>query len=122
MAHKSVYIGTLTAQDRRYHPEAGWYVLGAQFGPMLWANCSGPEEALHEWDERHGERVDWENDASTLADYGTTQEAQLEAAMNYGDIRINDGGTMVWVDPDEWVNGPFPTLSAAMRALKVTAL
>jgi len=78
------------------------YVLGVQFGPMLLVVTNSMAEAVDEWDERHGTRVDLEADASTLADYGPDTESAVEAAMLQGDIRINDGGTMVWVDPHEW--------------------
>ena len=124
MAHPRVYIGDgSTAADRRYHQDAGWYVLGGAYGPQLYANCSGLEEAIDEFDERHGDRVDWDADASTLADYdGETVEEQFESAMNDGDIRVNDGGTTVWVDHYEWFRGPYATLSDALRALGRTAL
>ena len=88
------------------------YVLGVQFGPMLLVVTNSMAEAVDEWDERHGTRVDLEADASTLADYGPDTESAVEAAMLQGDIRINDGGTMVWVDPYEWCR-EFDSIRAA---------
>lgn len=90
------------------------FVLGAQFGPMLLAvNCCGLQQASDEWDERHGERV--EPDDAALADYeGETVADRIESAMNDGDIRINDGGTTVWVDHYEWVR-EFATPAEAGR-------
>jgi hypothetical protein len=80
----------------------GVFVLGHAFGPCLLAVDSDMGEAFDEWDERFGERFQSEDRA--LADYeGDTPEAKFENAMICGDIRINDGGTAVWVDPYEWV-------------------
>jgi hypothetical protein len=67
------------------------YLFGNQFGPMFLAVRASLEEALSEWDERHGTRAD------DIAD-----EQELERAMNDGEVRVNDGGTMVYVDPYEW--------------------
>ena len=121
--HARVYIGSGVTAGNPYHPAGGWYVVGSAMGPHLYANCSGVEEALDEWDERHGTRVDWETDRATLADYdGATIEEQVESAMMAGDLRMNDGGTTVWVDHYEWMRGPFRTLSDAMRAVGRTAL
>lgn len=59
-------------------------------------------EALNEADERFGSRI--EPDDSSLQDYeGDTLEAKLESALDCGEARYNDGGTLVWVDPHEWV-------------------
>lgn len=78
------------------------YVLGFQFGPMLLVVSNSIEEAIDEFDERFGERVDLQADAGILSDYGPNTESAIDAAMSSGDIRINDGGTMVWVDHYEW--------------------
>jgi len=88
------------------------YVLGVQFGPMLLVVTNSIEEAVNEWDERYGTRVDFDADADTLEDYGPDTESALEAAMSHGEIRINDGGTMVWVDPYEWCR-EFDSIRAA---------
>lgn len=88
------------------------YVLGAQFGPMLLVVTNSIEEAIDEWDERYGTRVDVDADARTLADYGPDTESAVDAAMSHGDIRINDGGTMVWVDHYEWCR-EFDSIRAA---------
>jgi hypothetical protein len=79
------------------------FVFGHQFGPVFVAIVDDLEEAFDEWDERHGTRVDPETDSVTLADYGEDPDEQIENALSEGDIRINDGGTMVWVDHYEWV-------------------
>ena len=107
---EDVYVG-----DCRYGrpcdrgPKA--FVLGVQFGPMLLAATESAEEALSEWDERHGQRL--EDDLAALADYdGATDAEKVESAMNCGDLRCNDGGTMVWVDHYEWMRG-FDTVREA---------
>ena len=87
-------------------------VLGHQFGPTLLVVTDLLQEAIDEWDERHGERVNPDTDADILSDYGPTTEEAIEAAMNCGDIRINDGGTMVWVDHYEWAR-EFQSISEA---------
>lgn len=87
-------------------------VWGTQFGPSLIVVARSNryhvredealQEALGEADERFGERV--EADDPALADYdGDTPEERLESAVACGDARYNDGGTLVWVDPYEWV-------------------
>lgn len=73
------------------------FVFGDMFGPKFIACARGeasPDsllmEALNEWDERFGERADFSSDAG------------LEQALNDGEARVNDGGTIVYVDPYEW--------------------
>lgn len=88
------------------------YVLGYQFGPQLLVVTNSIQEAFDAFDELCGTPVDFAEDASTLADYGETAEEAIEAAMNCGDIRVNDGGTFVWVDPYEWVR-EFDSIRAA---------
>jgi len=67
------------------------YLFGHQFGPVFLAIKSTFEEALSEWDERHGERAD------DLED-----DAAFDAALADGEVRVNDGGTVVYVDHYEW--------------------
>ena len=87
------------------------FVLGWQFGPKMLATCCSLEEAIVEFDERYGTRV--EADDSALLDYdGATTDERIESAMAQGDIRVNDGGTMVWVDPYEWAR-EFATIREA---------
>lgn len=85
-----------------------WFAFGHQFGPTLFVKAMDEGEVLDVWDEHCGERVDPSDPA--LLDYDVT-DGQLKeadggrlgacffAAMNCGDIRMNDGGTVVWVDP-----------------------
>lgn len=77
------------------HSEKRLYLFGNQFGPVMLAlspseSYASLEDAIDEWDERHG----------TRADFAT--EAELEQALADGEARINDGGTTVEVDPYEW--------------------
>ena len=89
------------------------FVFGAQFGPQLVCSSATPEDALSEFDEQFGERVTADDVA--IQDYkGATTEAKIEAAMSSGDIRINDGGTTVWVDPYEWME-TFENRTAAAQ-------
>jgi len=105
------------------------WVLGAQFGPTMLAVGCSLAEAIDEWDERHGQRVDPVADRGDLLDYCDEQtaeqriasgdvrnriEACIDAAIDEGTIRVNDGGTMVWVDPYEWVRS-FETVKEAGR-------
>ena len=77
------------------------FVFGHQFGPAFIALSDSVEDALSEWDERFGEPV--EEDDPALSDYpGDEPWKQAGAAIDDGDIRVNDGGTVVWVDPYEW--------------------
>lgn len=87
-------------------------VWGTMFGPSLIVVARSNryhvredealQEALGEADERFGSRI--EPDDSSLQDYdGDTLEAKVESAVAAGDARYNDGGTLVWVDPYEWV-------------------
>lgn len=93
------------------------FVLGFQFGPQLIVLGGDCADALGEFDEHFGERIDIQADAKTLADYdGATPEEQLESAMNCGEARMNDCGTLVWVDPYEWCN-EYRSLEAAKAAL-----
>lgn len=90
----------------------GVFVLGWQFGPMLLADETTCEEALSEFDERFGERI--EPGDQSLADYdGASDSERIEAAMDCGDARINDGGTAVWADPYEWIR-EFASVEAAL--------
>lgn len=92
---------------------ASVYVFGHAFGWQLLTVEADLDDALDEYDERFGTRVDFEADASTLADYdGATLDDQVESAMSAGDIRVNSGGTTVWVDHYEWVR-EFATVRAA---------
>ena len=93
----------------------GCVVLGYEFGPCLFAFDCDLEEALNEFDERFGQRV--EDDDPDLADYGDTPETQWDRALNDGDIRINDGGTAVWVSHYEWMR-EFNSRKAALAAFK----
>lgn len=77
------------------------FVFGDDSGPTFVAITDDIHEALHEWDERFGRRV--EPDDPDLADYGPDTESAITHAVGYGDIRINDGGTTVWVNHYEWV-------------------
>lgn len=94
------------------------YLLGWQFGPTLLVIGGSAESALDEFDERYGTRVDPVADAATLADYdGTDVAERIEHALHCGDIRVNDGGTMVWVDPYEWMR-ELPNAAAAIAMLR----
>jgi hypothetical protein len=107
---KDVYIGT-ERHGRPWDRGPKAFVLGVQFGPMLLVASESCEEALNEWDERHGQRLD--DDMQALADYdGATDHERIESAMNCGDIRINDGGTTIWVDHYEWIR-EFDTIREA---------
>lgn len=88
------------------------YVFGHQFGPVFVAITDSLEEAINRWDEDHGHRVDIENDAAALADYGDDTESAIDRAAVSGDTRINDSGTVVWVDHCEWVR-EFDTIGEA---------
>lgn len=97
------YVGQSTSFGNKA-PEFRAAVFGHQFGSTFFYVGGSLEEAFDEWDERHGERVNVADDAATLADYkGETTEEQIEDAMGHGDIRITGSGTMVRVDPYEWV-------------------
>ena len=87
-------------------------VWGTMFGPSLIVVARSDRyhvregeamlEAMEEADERFGTRI--LPDDPALADYdGDTDEERLESALDAGDARYNDGGTLVWVDPYEWV-------------------
>jgi hypothetical protein len=87
--------------------------MGDQFGPSLLAVDCSVTETIDEYDERFGTRV--ETDDRALSDYpGETVEDRIGEAMNWGEIRINDGGTMVWVDPYEWIR-EYPSEEAAVK-------
>lgn len=116
-----VYVGSESSylRDRTGFGNSPWHrehkpraiVVGDAFGPRLLCAGASLEEAIDEWDERHGLRV--EPDDSALADYqGESVQDRIEAAVNCGDIRMNDGGTMVWVDHCEW----FRTFSSVREA------
>lgn len=82
------YAGERSARGRRC------FVLGFQFGPMLYAIGCDESEALDEFDERLGDRVEPDE----------FPEADFEKALADGEIRINDGGTVVHVDHYEWIH------------------
>lgn len=88
------------------------FLLGDEFSVrLLCSNCT-ESEALHEYDEQFGERVD--RDDPALNDYdGDTLEDRIETAIDEGDIRVNDGGTMVWVSSYEWMH----TFESTERAM-----
>lgn len=86
----------------------GAIVVGDEFGPVLLFVGHSVETAIDEWDERHGQRVDPEDAA--LADY----PGGIEGALESGDARVNDGGTVVWVNHYEWVR-EFRTVREAGR-------
>lgn len=74
--------------------------MGWQFGPVAAILATSAEDALDEFDEHYGERV--EPTDSALLDYdGPSLWVRVCAAMDAGDVRINSGGTTVWVDPYE---------------------
>lgn len=106
LARKRIYEYEGTDDTRKV------FVLGYQFGPMMITRNASLEEAIDEFDEKFGTRVK-PNDPD-LKDYGDTPEEAVEEAMNSGDIRINDGGTMVWVDHSEWFR-EFPNYGSAMK-------
>lgn len=84
-------------------PKRGVWLVGHQFGPVVFAIGCDLAEAIDEYDERDRARHVDPSDPD-LADYpGDTLAERIEAAMADGDIRVNDGGTMVWVDPYEWI-------------------
>lgn len=114
---EACYVGHRTgfAHARWSDDKPRAIVAGTQFGPMLLCVGADLAECIDEWDERYGERVDVDKDASTLADYaGDDVAARIESAMADGDIRVNDGGTMVWVDHYEWFR-TFTTVREAGR-------
>lgn len=88
-----------------------WFAIGHQFGPTLLVKAYSCETAFDVFDEHCGERVDPADPA--LLDYEPSDPLGLEdvtltgarilAAMDSGEIRINDGGTTVWADPNEWM-------------------
>lgn len=107
---KNVALCSHHYPTRRHQKATVW---GHQFGPTMLA--VGPaHESVDEWDERHGMRVDPVADLATLRDYGPTVDDAIEAAMNEGDIRINDVGTMVWVDHYEWCR-EFDSIAEAAK-------
>lgn len=72
------------------NPRGPAYVAGHEFGPQLIAFGATPEDTLDEYDERFGERV-------------TDVPADLDHALNSGEIRVNDGGTVVYASAYEWL-------------------
>lgn len=105
------YHGEKSARGRRC------YVLGYQFGAQLLTVGADLEEALDELDERYGERVGSFAEDATLRDYGYDAETALEVALSCGDVRINGGGTTVWVDQYEWCR-EFANATEALRFLR----
>jgi len=104
------------------------FVLGDEFGPSMVAHRSSESDAMSEYDERFGERVDL--DDPSLDDYDdedargqfsaedweamTPSARRVAAAEHAGDVRTNDGGTVVWVNHHEWMR-EFQSLRAAVR-------
>jgi hypothetical protein len=90
-----------------------WFAIGHQFGPTLLVKAYSCETAFDVFDEHCGERVDpadpalldYEPDSFQLreAKGDRARGACVFAAMDSGEIRINDGGTTVWADPNEWM-------------------
>ena len=120
MVPGSVKGKDMTLNKRNYYRgcdsrKRGCIVIGHQFGPCLYAFECDLEEAIDEFDERYGTRVD-ANDPD-LADYGDTPDEQFEKAMSDGEIRINDGGTVVWVDHYEWMR-EFDSRRAALECFR----
>jgi len=108
-----IYVGALHGCKRPWDRGPRAFVLGDQFGAKLLVAGEDLDEAFDEFDERFGRRVDFVADARDMADYdGATVAEQVESAMNGGDIRINDGGTTVWVDHYEWCR-EFDTIREA---------
>lgn len=85
------------------------YVVGAPFTDPVFACGVSLQDAINEFDERHGIRVQPQD--VTVHDY----ENGIEGAMNCGDVRVNDGGTIVWVDPNEYFR-QYASLRDAIRA------
>lgn len=78
------------------------HVFGFQFGAQFYATFATLEDAMSEFDEQLGERLELTDGA--LDDYdGETPSERASSAVECGDARYNDGGTLVWVDPYEWV-------------------
>ena len=95
------------------------FVLGHEFGPCLLALSCGEGEALDVYDEEFGHRVDF-ND-SDLNDFpGDTLADRVESAMNDGEIRVNDGGTYVWVSHYEWMK-EFAGVEQAKEFIRASA-
>lgn len=93
----------LTAKDIHYEGPTATraYVLGWQSGPTLLVVGGNYESAMDEMYERYGTRV--EPDDAALLDYeGKDTEERIVSAMECGEIRCTDSGTMVWVDHYEW--------------------
>lgn len=91
------------------------HLIGQQFGPMLLVVGGSIENAVDQFDELFGERVDLSD--PTLNDYegGTVQDRVMDAQL-CGDVRFNDGGTLVWVDPNEWFES-FDSMRDACKRL-----
>jgi len=78
-------------------------LIGHEFGPCLLCTNADMDDAIDEWDEQFGDRVNPADPA--LDDYpGDTPEERLNSAIDSGEIRVNSGGTMVWVSPYEWAH------------------
>ena len=97
-----VYVGG----SQHIMPTNGYicWVYGDETGPLLLAVDAPVYDVVNEADERFGIRVDL--DDAALRDYpGRTPQDCLEHAIADGDVRVNDGGTTVWVNPYEWIRG-----------------
>lgn len=110
LSAKHIYQGTSCSRSA--------FVIGDEFGPCILATNCSLEDAIDEWDERHGKRVDFDLDRECIRDYTEYDDSPNEefpgffGAMNCGDIRINDGGTIIWVNHYEWFR-EFPTVKEA---------
>lgn len=108
-------VDIITDSPTRYG--GGWYLFGWQFGPVVAICADGIGAALDVWDEHYGQRVDVVADADTIRDYAPAKgyegdddtAARLCTALDDGDVRINDGGTTVWVDHSEWCREIAPS-------------
>lgn len=105
----TMWIGHYQGYGKRTYTldEDRFFVFGLHSGPYMIATHSGLQEAIDEWDERYGQRV--QPDDPDLMDWGVTPEEGLDNALQAGEIRVNGGGILVWVDPYEWMQG-FPSM------------
>lgn len=111
LTKKDIYLQGTTHRPIEFRGEGRVHILGDLCGPRLLVVDANCYEALDEWDKRHGLRVDdYDPD---LNDYpGEDVSARISSAMDCGDIRVNDGGTTVWVGYDEWMRS-FATVRDA---------
>lgn len=98
------------------------FVFGDECGARFIAFHAELGDAINEFDERFGKRI--EADDPDLKDYEPAEDctehqrgepfARAMAACDAGEARMNDGGTVVWVSPYEWVR-EFSDAADAMR-------